>query len=117
MNTLSAEQIQTIQYYWHQLDRLNRKLYKINLKETAIYSQIDGYSSENEFNQDNDNQATNTQDNYQTQIKLDRLNEEKQLVELEIQQLDETYEMTINSYGLNLHDRDMDEELFEFING
>ena len=41
MNTLSAEQIQTIQYYWHQLDRLNRKLYKINLKETAIYSQID----------------------------------------------------------------------------
>jgi hypothetical protein len=112
MNTLSADQIQTIQYYWHQLDHLNRKLYKINLKETAIYSQIDGYSSENEFTQDN-----NPQDNYQTQIRLDRLNEEKQLVELEIQQLDETYERTINSYGLHLHDRDMDEELFEFING
>ena len=88
MNTLSFEQIKAIKHYWNEIMKLNNQLYDIECEvESAFYNDTNGIEDE-------------------------RITKISEL----IQQMDEKYENMILDYGLSLYERDMDEELFAFIN-
>jgi adenine-specific DNA methylase len=106
MNTLTDDQIEFICNYWTQRERLTDRLQRMYLKDTGFYSAMYDPSDD-----DDDDYYTN-----QKQREHDRLMEEIERIKMDVEELDQNYEETIISYGLQLLDRDMDEELFQFIN-
>lgn len=111
MNTLTQEQIDEIKSYWNQRKKLENEISILHINMEQCYAEkcdIE-YDSDTEYDPIEDHEQ-------KIDARIDELNKEIKEFEQIITLLDQEYEITINGYGLSLYDRNMDEELFTFIN-
>lgn len=113
MNTLSSKQIDTISEYWTQRKGLEKEkchlFMNLEVFQGKLYNAIGNCSCDQ--CEDEDNPLIET-----TRRMIEDLWSEIKEIDEKIELLDKEYETTLASYGLELCDRDMDEELFAFIN-
>lgn len=98
MDTLSAEQFTSIGNYWERRESLNREIYNIQnfIEIKCIYNNDDDYAKIIQ--------------------EIQELNKEIEDIEDKIRELDADYEEMLRGFGISLFDRNMDEDLFAFIN-
>jgi hypothetical protein len=91
MEKLSKQQIETIAKYWEKRNSLDERIFDIEAEREmeCIYSK---------------------------HCDIAKFDKEIRKVQENIQALDEEYEEMLHGYGINLYDRNMDEQLFSFIN-
>lgn len=100
MDTLSAEQIVSIRKYWEARELLNKEVDGIEFRLEVCYTcYCDNCDDVTEFDR-----------------KIEGMFKEIEKVKEKIAELDADYEKMLESYGIELYDRDMDEVLFAFIN-
>lgn len=100
MDTLSAEQIASIKKYWEARGLLNKEVDDIEFRiEVHFTCYHDNCDDNTEFDQ-----------------KIIFMQNEIEKVKEKICELDADYEKMLESYGIELYNRDMDEVLFAFIN-
>lgn len=99
MDTLSAEQIASIKKFWEARKLLNKEIDEIEFRLEVLYPYYHKCDDVTELFR-----------------KVEAMNEEIEKVKEKIAELDADYEKMLESYGIELYDRDMDEVLFAFIN-
>jgi DNA-directed RNA polymerase alpha subunit len=97
MQSLSQEQYKLISKYWEQRKMLNSKISDMEMRKetTAVYSRED---EDTIFEL------------------LEKMDQEINQVEKDIEQLDCEYEEMLLEQGMELYDRSMEGDLFKFIN-
>jgi len=102
MNTLNIEQIESIRNYWERRNEFTSQINEIlaQIEYTLVSKNLD-------CDEDEEEESTN-------EISVMEQNMEE--INKTIETIDAEYEEMLLGFGLRLYDRDMEEDLFSFIN-